>query len=446
MKLWQQQPHLHPLVEQFTTGRDRELDLWLAPFDVLGSLAHVTMLGETGLLNPEETKQLKAALREIYEQIEKGQFVIEEGVEDIHSQVELLLIRKLGDAGKKIHTGRSRNDQVLTDIRLFVRKETEHLTGLVEQLFELLLTRAEKHKDTLLPGYTHSQPAMPSSFGLWFSAWAESLVDDLIMLEAAYRIINKNPLGSAAGYGSPFPLNRRRTTELLGFNDLNYNVVYAQMGRGKTERIVAAAMAQLASTLSRLATDVILFVNPQFGFLRLPDELTTGSSIMPHKKNPDVFELIRAWCNELQALPNTIAMIGINLMSGYHRDYQVLKELLFPSMHRLASCLDITRLMLQHMEVREDALTGHSLDELFSVEEVNRLVMQGVPFREAYLRVKQAIADGTFSPGRTVKHTHEGSSGNLCLPEIRRMKDEVMKHFRFEQAHEALGKLLNPDH
>ncbi len=442
MKLWQQQSNLHPDVEKFTTGRDRELDVWLAPFDVLGSLAHVTMLGEAGLLSPQEEQQLKTALREIYHQIEKGSFVLEEGVEDIHSQIELMLTRKLGDTGKKIHTGRSRNDQVLTDIRLFLRHEIKHLTVLINRLFDLLLARAETHKEILIPGYTHSQPAMPSSFGLWFSAWAESLADDMIMLEAAYRIINKNPLGSAAGYGSPFPLNRRRTTELLGFDELNYNVVYAQMGRGKTERVVATALAQVASTLSRLANDVVLFVNPQFGFLRLPDELTTGSSIMPHKKNPDVFELIRAWCNELQALPTTVSIVGINLMSGYHRDYQVLKELLFPSFRKLADCMKITQLMLEQMQVREDVLSDKRYDELFGVEEINRLVMQGIPFREAYLKVKQALADGTFCPQRNLHHTHEGSLGNLCLPEIKRLMEETMVRFDFARTEEALENLL----
>lgn len=445
MKLWQQQSNLHPDVEKFTTGRDRELDLWLAPFDVLGSLAHVTMLGEAGMLSAEETRQLKAALRQIYHQIENGQFALEESVEDVHTQVELILTRQLGDAGKKIHTGRSRNDQVLTDIRLFVRHELQQLTQLIRELFDLLLTLAEKHKDILIPGYTHSQPAMPSSFGLWFSAWAESLVDDVMMMEAAYRIINKNPLGSGAGYGSPFPLNRRRTTELLGFDDLNYNVVYAQMGRGRTERITAIALAQVASTLSRMATDVILFVNPQFGFLRLPDELTTGSSIMPHKKNPDVFELIRAWCNELQALPNTVSMVSTNLMSGYHRDYQILKELLFPAFRKLADCLKITHLMLQQMQVREDALSDKKYDELFSVEEINRLVLQGLPFREAYLMVKQDIADGTFRPQRNLHHTHEGSIGNLCLPEIKRMMEEVMRRFNFRQAEKAMKRLLRDE-
>lgn len=442
MKLWQQQPHTHPDVDKFTTGRDRELDLWLAPFDVLGTLAHVTMLGEAGLLSPQETQQLLTALREIYLRIENGQFELEEGVEDVHSQIELMLTRQLGDAGKKIHTGRSRNDQVLTDIRLFTRHELHQISRLIRQLFDLLLSLAEKHKDVLIPGYTHSQPAMPSSFGLWFSSWAESLVDDLIFMEAAYRIINKNPLGSAAGYGSPFPLNRKRTTELLGFDNLNYNVVYAQMGRGRTERITAVALSQAASTLSRMATDVILFVNPQFGFLRLPDELTTGSSIMPHKKNPDVFELIRAWCNELQALPNTVSMVSANLMSGYHRDYQVLKDLLFPSFRKLSECLAITHLMLEHIQAREDVLSDKKYDDLFSVEEINRLVLQGVPFREAYNRVKQALAEGTLRPQKNLNHTLEGSLGNLCLDEIRKMMDEAFRRFDFNKAHQAINKLL----
>ncbi|MCS6973761.1 MAG: argininosuccinate lyase [Cyclobacteriaceae bacterium] len=442
MKLWQKHSTLHPDMEKFTAGRDREFDLWLAPWDVIGSLAHVIMLGETGLLTPEETRQLVNGLRGIYQQMERGEFVLEAGVEDVHSQVELMLTRQLGEVGKKIHTGRSRNDQVLTDIRLFVRYEIQQVVQRVVQLAELLLERAERHKDVIIPGYTHSQPAMPSSFGLWFSAWAESLVDDLIMLEAAWRIINKNPLGSAAGYGTSFPLNRRRTTELLGFDNLNYNVVYAQMGRGKTERVMAVALAQVAATLARLSADVILFVNPQFGLLRLPDALTTGSSIMPHKKNPDGFELVRAYANRLQALPNTVALVCANLMSGYHRDYQILKEELFPAFRQLEACLNITHLMLSQIEIMTDLSGRNCPDELFSVEEVNRRVMKGVPFRDAYQQVKDELAAGTFKPDRTVAHTHEGSAGNLCLPEIRRMMEEVLSHFDFAKAGQAVEHLL----
>ncbi|GIV37451.1 MAG: argininosuccinate lyase [Cyclobacteriaceae bacterium] len=442
MKLWQQQSSLHPDVERFTTGRDREFDLWLAPFDVLGSIAHAIMLGEAGLLAAHEATQLAEALREIYRMAESGNFRIEEGVEDVHSQVELMLTRKLGDAGKKIHTGRSRNDQVLTDIRLLIRHEIENIVTETRQLFDLLLARARQHQQVLIPGYTHSQPAMPSSFGLWFGAWAESLVDDMILMGAAWQIANKNPLGSAAGYGSSFPLNRRRTTELLGFDDLNYNVVYAQMGRGKTERIVAYALAALGSTLARLATDVCMFVNPQFGFLRLPDSFTTGSSIMPHKKNPDVFELVRAYGNQLQALPNTIAIIGTNLMSGYHRDYQIVKEQLFPALRQITECLKITRLGLEQSQVLTGVIDEQQFDYIFSVEEVNRLVVKGVPFRDAYMKIKEAISAGTFTPDRRISHSHEGSIGNLCLPDIQRMMDTVIARFAFEKVNRALAALL----
>jgi argininosuccinate lyase len=441
MKLWQQQSSLHPEVEKFTTGRDREFDLWLAPFDVLGSIAHAMMLGEVGLLSAEETRSLVNTLREIYQLAAQGDFRLEEGVEDVHSQVELMLTRKLGEVGKKIHTGRSRNDQVLTDIRLLLRQELEQIVQHIHSLFNLLLERADRHSQVLIPGYTHSQPAMPSSFGLWFSAWAESLVDDTLVLEAAWRVINKNPLGAAAGYGTSFPLNRTRTTELLGFDNLNYNVVYAQMGRGKTERIVAYALAGVGATLARMANDVCLFVNPQFGFMRLPDALTTGSSIMPHKKNPDVFELIRAYGNQLQALPNTITLIGTNLMSGYHRDYQILKEHLFPALRQLTECLKIARLMLEQVEVLS-AVHHKQFDNLYSVEEVNRLVLQGVPFRDAYMQVKEEIASGSFRPDKTIRHTHEGSMGNLCLPEIKRMMEEVTARFDFNKVRQATHHLL----
>jgi argininosuccinate lyase len=445
MKLWQNRSDIHADVERFTIGADRDFDLLLAPFDILGSIAHVRMLGKAGLLTPEECTALVRALQALYYQTQEGTFTIDPETEDVHSQVELMLTRQLGEIGKKIHSGRSRNDQVLTDIRMFIRHEIESLITQVNRLFRLLLQKADQYKDVLIPGYTHSQPAMPSSFGLWFSAYAESLVDDVCMLEAAYRIINRNPLGSAAGYGSSFPLDRKLTTALLGFDDLVYNVVYAQMGRGKTERIVAVALAGFGATLVRLASDVILFVNPQFGFLRLPDELTTGSSIMPHKKNPDVFELIRAHANALQALPNTIHMITTNLISGYHRDYQILKEYLFPSFRTLSDCLQMTELMLSSADVCTDVLKSGQFDTIFSVEEVNRLVLGGVPFREAYRQVKEEIQKGTFRPVKNIHHTHEGSIGNLCLEEIKSIMEAIISRFDFHKVHAALAGLLKEE-
>lgn len=445
MKLWQNRSDIHADVERFTIGADRDFDLLLAPFDILGSIAHVRMLGKAGLLTPEESTALVRALQALYYQTQEGTFTIDPEAEDVHSQVELMLTRQLGEIGKKIHSGRSRNDQVLTDIRMFIRHEIESLITQVNRLFRLLLQKADQYKDVLIPGYTHSQPAMPSSFGLWFSAYAESLVDDVCMLEAAYRIINRNPLGSAAGYGSSFPLDRKLTTALLGFDDLVYNVVYAQMGRGKTERIVAVALAGFGATLVRLASDVILFVNPQFGFLRLPDELTTGSSIMPHKKNPDVFELIRAHANALQALPNTIHMITTNLISGYHRDYQILKEYLFPSFRTLSDCLQMTELMLSSADVCTDVLKSGQFDTIFSVEEVNRLVLGGVPFREAYRQVKEEIQKGTFRPVKNIHHTHEGSIGNLCLEEIKSIMEAIISRFDFDKVHAALAGLLKEE-
>lgn len=445
MKLWQNRSDIHADVERFTIGADRDFDLLLAPFDILGSIAHVRMLGKAGLLTPEECTALVRALQALYYQTQEGTFTIDPETEDVHSQVELMLTRQLGEIGKKIHSGRSRNDQVLTDIRMFIRHEIESLITQVNRLFRLLLQKADQYKDVLIPGYTHSQPAMPSSFGLWFSAYAESLVDDVCMLEAAYRIINRNPLGSAAGYGSSFPLDRKLTTALLGFDDLVYNVVYAQMGRGKTERIVAVALAGFGATLVRLASDVILFVNPQFGFLRLPDELTTGSSIMPHKKNPDVFELIRAHANALQALPNTIHMITTNLISGYHRDYQILKEYLFPSFRTLSDCLQMTELMLSSADVCTDVLKSGQFDTIFSVEEVNRLVLGGVPFREAYRQVKEEIQNGTFRPVKNIHHTHEGSIGNLCLEEIKSIMEAIISRLDFDKVHAALAGLLKEE-
>lgn len=442
MKLWQKDKTSLKAVEKFTVGRDQEMDIFLAPFDVLGSLAHIAMLQSIGLLSDDEHKKLDAALRDIYTTIESGDFRVADGVEDIHSQVELLLTERLGDIGKRIHSGRSRNDQVLVDIKLFLRSEIEVVVGEVKRLFELLMTLSEKHRDDLMPGYTHFQLAMPSSFGLWFGAYAESLVDDLISLQAAYRIVNKNPLGSAAGYGSSFPLNRTMTTRLLGFDDLNYNVVYAQMGRGKTERIVAAAFSNVAATLAKLSQDACIFLNQHFSFISFPDELTTGSSIMPHKKNPDVFELVRARCNQLIALPNDIAMTTANLPSGYHRDMQLLKEMLFPAIQNLKDCLQMVHLMLENIEVRPDLLKDDKYKFLFSVEEVNRLVLAGVPFRDAYRQVGLAIEQGEYHPATDIQHTHEGSIGNLCIAEIKASMERVVSDFHFERCHTAVNSLL----
>jgi argininosuccinate lyase len=442
MKLWQKDKDSLKEVNQFTVGNDRAMDLYLSRFDVLGSLAHVQMLESVGLLTREELNVLSKELRIIYADIEKGKFSIEDGVEDIHSQIALLLTRKLGEAGKKIHSGRSRNDQVLVDIKLFLRHEIQNLTGEIKSLFELLLAKSEEHKAKLLPGYTHLQLAMPSSFGLWFGAYAESLADDLITLQAAYRIANKNPLGSAAGYGSSFPLNRKMTTDLLGFEDLNYNVVYAQMGRGKTERIVAQALSNVAATLSKLAMDACLFLNQNFAFVSFPDELTTGSSIMPHKKNPDVFELIRAKCNSLQSLPNEIALLTANLPSGYHRDFQLLKEKLFPAFKTMEDCLQMSGLMLSNIKIKDNILEDEKYKFLFSVEEVNKLVLSGVPFREAYKKIGKAIEEGKFTYSTKINHTHEGSIGNLCLPEIKDAFLETLSAFQFEKVNNAIDKLV----
>lgn len=443
MKLWQKDKDSLKSVETFTVGKDRELDMHLAPFDVLGSLAHIRMLESIGLLTRDELDNLSAELKLIYKRIQTGDFKIEAGVEDIHSQVELELTKKLGDAGKKIHSGRSRNDQVLVDIKLYLRDELEQVVKSVNSLFGLLQSQSEKYKAHLLPGYTHFQLAMPSSFGLWFGAYAESLVDDVITLEAAYRIVNKNPLGSAAGYGSSFPLNRKLTTELLGFDDLNYNVVYAQMGRGKTERIVASALANVAATLGKLSSDACLFLNQNFGFISFPDELTTGSSIMPHKKNPDVFELIRARCNQIMALPNAITLATTNLPSGYHRDLQLVKEMLFPVFQHLKDCISMTQLMLENIQVKRDILEDDQYKFLFSVEEVNKLVLSGMPFREAYQKVGRDIEQGNYSPERNVNHTHEGSIGNLCTSEITGMMKEALAKFRFERVHVTVQKLFD---
>lgn len=442
MKLWQKDKDSRNEVTQFTTGKDRELDVYLAGYDVLGSLAHITMLNSIGLLTQEEFTVLSRELKAIYREIEKGNFRLDASVEDVHSQIEFWLTQKLGDVGKKIHSGRSRNDQVLVDIKLFLRAEIEHVVGHTKALFDLLIQKAEQNKHHLLPGYTHLQLAMPSSFGLWLGAYAESFVDDLTTLQAAYQVVNKNPLGSAAGYGSSFPLNRKMTTELLGFADLNYNVVYAQMGRGKTERVTASALANLAATLGKLAMDCTLYLNPNFAFISFPDELTTGSSIMPHKKNPDVLEIIRARCNALQALPNEISLITTNLPSGYHRDLQILKEKVFPAFADLTSCLSMMHLMIANITVKEDLLKDDKYKYLFSVEEVNRLVLQGIPFRDAYRQVGRQIESGTFTASAQVTHTHEGSMGNLCLPEIQAMMDNVLIGFDFATIHRALKNLL----
>ncbi len=441
MKLWKKDKDALQAVTNFTTGSDSDIDLYLARFDILGSLAHAAMLQSIGLLQKDELSVLSKELQSILSAIDKGEFKIEDGVEDIHSQVEWILTRKLGDVGKKIHSGRSRNDQVLVDIKLFIRGEIKTIVGSVEQLFDVLISKSEEHKSSLLPGYTHLQLAMPSSFGLWFGSYAEGLVDDLITLHAAFKVVNKNPLGSGAGYGSSFPLNRKMTTELLGFDDLNHNVVYAQMGRGKIERIVASAMGNIAATLAKLSMDACLYLNQNFAFISFPEELTTGSSIMPHKKNPDVFELVRAKCNSLQALPNEIMMVTTNLPSGYHRDVQVLKEKIFPAFRTLNDCLQMVHLMLSNIQVNKDILEDDKYRYLFSVEEVNKLVLQGVPFRDAYKQIGQDIEQGKFKHSKEVKHTHEGSIGNLGNDQIRKSMTEVLNNFSFKKIDDALAKL-----
>lgn len=442
MKLWDKGISVNKLIEEFTVGKDRELDLYLAKFDILGSMAHTTMLEKIGLLEQSELEQLLTEMKAIYRLAEQGNFTIDEGVEDVHSQVESLLTEKLGDVGKKIHSGRSRNDQVLLDLKLFAREEIRQLVEVTTELFETLLSQAEMNKSHLLPGYTHLQVAMPSSFGLWFSAYAESLVDDLTLLQAAFKITNQNPLGSAAGYGSSFPLDRQMTTDLLGFESMNYNVVYAQMGRGKMEKTVGFAISSIAATLSKLAFDVCLFMSQNFGFVALPDELTTGSSIMPHKKNPDVFELIRSHCNKLQALPTQITMMVNNLPSGYFRDLQIVKEVFLPAFEELKSCLKIANFALGEMTIKENILGDDRYAYLFSVEDVNRLVQQGVPFRDAYIQVGKQIQKGDYHPSKQVNHSHEGSIGNLCLPQIQNKMDQVIGLFNFKQMDLAVENLL----
>ncbi len=441
-KLWEKNVQVDHEVDVFTVGRDREMDLYLAKYDVLGSMAHITMLEKIGLLTADELKQLLAELRKIYAIAEAGKFVIEDGIEDVHSQVELMLTRQLGDMGKKIHSGRSRNDQVLVDLKLYTRAEIQELVQLVQDLFNVLQQQSERYKDVLLPGYTHLQIAMPSSFGLWFGAYAESLTDDMLLLQAAYRICNRNPLGSAAGYGSSFPLNRQMTTDLLGFDSMDYNVVYAQMGRGKMERTVAFALAGIAGTLSKLAFDACLFNSQNFGFIKLPDQFTTGSSIMPHKKNPDVFELTRAKCNKIQGLPNQITLICNNLPSGYFRDLQIIKEVFLPSFDELKDCLRMVTHMMREVKVNEHILDDDKYSLLFSVEEVNRRVLAGVPFRDAYKQVGLEIEAGKFVADKHVHHTHEGSIGNLCNSEIAALMQKAVDGFHFEKMNAAVEALL----
>ncbi|MDH6356275.1 argininosuccinate lyase [Parabacteroides sp. PF5-9] len=441
-KLWEKNVQVDQQVEQFTVGKDREMDLYLAKYDVLGSMAHITMLENIGLLNKEELQQLLDALKTIYTIADRNEFVIEEGVEDVHSQVELLLTRQLGDIGKKIHSGRSRNDQVLLDLKLFTRAQLQEIVGLVAQLFEVLLDQSNRYKDVLLPGYTHLQVAMPSSFGLWFGAYAESLADDMQLMQAAYKVCNRNPLGSAAGYGSSFPLNRQMTTDLLGFDSMNYNVVYAQMGRGKMERTVAFALAGIAATLSKLAYDACLYNSQNFGFIKLPDQFTTGSSIMPHKKNPDVFELTRAKCNKIQGLPQQITLIANNLPSGYFRDLQIIKEVFLSAFDELKDCLRMVTLMMQEVQVNEHILDDEKYALLFSVEEVNRRVLEGVPFRDAYKQVGLEIEAGAFTPDKKVNHQHEGSIGNLCNDHISVLMQHVIDGFSFEKANDAEKQLI----
>ena len=443
-KLWEKNVRVTDEIERFTVGRDREMDLYLAKYDILGSMAHITMLQHIGLLEADELSVLLDALRQLYAEAEHGDFIIEEGVEDVHSQVELMLTRRLGDVGKKIHSGRSRNDQVLLDLKLFTRSQLREVVLSVERLFRSLLEQSERYKDVLMPGYTHLQIAMPSSFGLWFGAYAESLADDMLFLQAAYKMCNRNPLGSAAGYGSSFPLDRTMTTELLGFDSMNYNVVYAQMGRGKMERNVAFALATVAGTVAKLAYDACLFNSQNFGFVKLPDECTTGSSIMPHKKNPDVFELTRAKCNKLQALPQQIVLISNNLPSGYFRDLQLIKEVFLPAFRELTDCLDMTTYIIQRIRVDEHILDDPKYAPIFSVEEVNRLAAAGMPFRDAYRKVGLAIEAGEFVPTKEVHHTHEGSIGNLCNDRIASYMQQVLDGFGFERVSRAEQSLLRP--
>ena len=442
MKLWNKNEKINKQAEDFTVGSDRKLDIYLAEFDVLGTLAHITMLESISLLRKEELHKLKKELINIYRQIKENKFQIQEGIEDVHSQIEFMLTRKLGDLGEKIHAGRSRNDQVLVDIKLFIRYKIKAVAYKAGLLFDVLINQSEKYKDILLPGYTHLQIAMPSSFGLWFGAYAESLTDDLQLLLSAYRINNQNPLGSAAGYGSSFPLDRQFTTELLGFDLMNYNTIYAQMGRGKTEKITAMAIAVIASTLSKLATDICLYMCQNFNFLSLPDEYFTGSSIMPHKKNPDIFEILRAKCNKLQTLHNEISFITSNLPSGYFRDLQIIKESLFPAFECIEDCLSVSADVIDNLIINKHILDDEKYKYLFSVEEVNKEVLKGVPFREAYMKIKKRIQDNKYVPDKAINHTHEGSIGNLCNHKIREKMNKILSDFQFEKAEKAINKLL----
>ncbi len=442
-KLWEKGFFIDEKIERFTVGKDREMDLYLAKYDVLGSMAHVTMLESVGLIEKKELPVILRELKKIYAICEKGEFVIEEGVEDVHSQVELLLTKKLGNLGKKIHSGRSRNDQVLVDLKLFTRAKLREIVGDVKILFDQLISKSNACKDVLMPGYTHLQVAMPSSFGLWFGSYAESLTDDILFLQAAYRMANRNPLGSAAGYGSSFPLNRQMTTDLLGFDSMDYNVVYAQMGRGKMERNVAWAMASVAGTVAKMSYDACLFNSQNFAFIRLPKECTTGSSIMPHKKNPDVFELMRAKCNLLQSLPQQITLVMNNLTTGYFRDLQVIKEVFLPAFNTLEECLQMATYIIGKMEVCRDILANPSYDAMFSVEEVNRLVIQGIPFRDAYKKVGMDIESGTFVADKHINHTHEGSIGNLCNDKISGLMQDLIDEFHFEKIDNAEKNLLS---
>ena len=441
-KLWEKNFEVSKEIERFTVGRDRELDLYLAKYDVLGSMAHITMLQSINLLTPEELQSLRSELKNIYKIAEDGSFEIEEGVEDVHSQVELMLTRKLGDMGKKIHSGRSRNDQVLVDLKLFTRHALKEIVALVKVLFDELISKSNQYKEVLMPGYTHLQIAMPSSFGLWFGAYAESLTDDMLFLQAAYKLTNRNPLGSAAGYGSSFPLDRTLTTNLLGFDSMNYNVVYAQMGRGKMERNVAFALATVAGTLSKMAFDACLFNSQNFNFIRLPKECTTGSSIMPHKKNPDVFELIRAKSNKLQGLPQQITLIMNNLPAGYFRDLQLIKEVFLPAFDELKDCLQMSAYIINKMKVNEHILENPMYEPMFSVEEVNRLAAAGMPFRDAYKQVGLEIEAGTFKANKQLHHTHEGSMGCLCNDRIEVLMQQTLEGFHFERMEQAEKNLL----
>ena len=437
-KLWEKKTRVDKDIERYTIGRDAEMDMFLAPYDVLGSMAHATMLESIGLLSKQDLQEILSGLKDIYNTIQDGNFEIEEGVEDIHSQVEMLL----GEVGKKLHSGRSRNDQVLVDLRLFTRAKLQEVVEEVKALFDALIAQSERYKNVLLPGYTHLQIAMPSSFGLWFGAYAESLLDDMQLLLSAYKIVNRNPLGSAAGYGNSFPLNRQLTTDLLGFDSMDYNVVYAQMGRGKTERIVASALASVAGTISKLAFDSCMYTSQNFGFLKLADQFTTGSSIMPHKKNPDVFELTRAKCNKLQGIPQQITMIINNLPSGYFRDLQIIKEVYLPMFDEMIDILVMTRSMIEQVEVNETILNDSKYDLIFSVEEVNKRTLAGTPFRDAYKQVGLEIEAGNFTPDKNIAHTHEGSIGNLCNEQIKGLMQDVLCGFNFSKVEAAQANLL----